>query len=82
MARDVLLGRRPYLKMAFANPYNLSLLGGGLAAALLTANPLLALGTLAIEGLWLLHAPDNSRLRHILWDPRFERLLRQAGFKP
>jgi hypothetical protein len=60
--------------MAFANPYNLSLLGGGLAAALLTANPLLALGTLGLEAIWLLHAPDNSRLRHILWDPRFERL--------
>jgi hypothetical protein len=72
--QDDLFERRPYLKMAFANPYNLSLLTGGLAAALLTANPLLALGTLAFEGLWLLHGPDNARLRHILWDPRFERL--------
>jgi hypothetical protein len=74
VAQDALLGRRPYLKMAFANPYNLSLVSGGLLAALLTANPLLALGTLGLEALWLLHAPDNSRLRHILWDPRFERL--------
>ena len=74
VARDTLFERRPYLRMAFANPYNLSLLSGGLAAALLTANPLLALGTLGLEAIWLLHAPDNSRLRHILWDPRFERL--------
>jgi hypothetical protein len=72
--RDALTGRRPYLKMAFANPFNLSLVGGGLAAALLTANPLLALGTLGLEALWLLHAPDSQRLRHILWDPRFDRL--------
>jgi hypothetical protein len=72
--QDTLLGRRPYLKMAFANPFNLSLVGGGLAAALLTANPLLALGTLGLEALWLLHAPDSQRLRHILWDPRFDRL--------
>ena len=72
--RDTLLGNRPYLKMAFANPFNLSLVGGGLAAALLTANPLLALGTLGLEALWLLHAPDSQRLRHILWDPRFDRL--------
>jgi hypothetical protein len=74
VARDALFERRPYLKMAFQNPYNLSLLGGGLAAALLTANPLLALGTLGLEAIWLLHAPDSARLRHILWDPRFERL--------
>jgi hypothetical protein len=74
VARDALFERRPYLRMAFANPFNLSLVGGGLAAALLTANPLLALGTLGLEALWLLHAPDSARLRHILWDPRFERL--------
>jgi hypothetical protein len=74
VAKDALFEHRPYLKMAFKNPYNLSLLGGGLAAALLTANPLLALGTLGLEAIWLLHAPDNARLRHILWDPRFERL--------
>jgi len=76
VARDTLLERRPYLKMAFANPYNLSLLTGGLAAALLTANPILALGALGLEAIWLLHAPDSRRLRALLWDPRFERLKR------
>ena len=34
--------KRIYLKAAFANPYNLSLLAGGLAASALTLNPLLA----------------------------------------
>jgi hypothetical protein len=81
VARDTLLERRPYLKMAFANPYNLSLLTGGLAAALLTANPILALGALGLEALWLLHAPDSRRLRALLWDPRFERLKRALAAK-
>jgi hypothetical protein len=70
---DALGERRPYLKMAFSNPFNLSLLGGGLAAALLTANPILFLGTLGLEALWLLHGPDSRLLRRLLWDPRFER---------
>src|SRR2546423_4743527 len=42
----------PYWKLAFKNPYNLSLLTGGLAASVLTLNPLLALATLGLEGLW------------------------------
>lgn len=75
-AADAAFAKRPYLKMAFLNPYNLSLLGGGLAAALLTMNPLLALGALGLEALWLLHAPDSKRLRHLLWDPRFDKLRR------
>ncbi len=40
--------RKPYLKMAFANPYNLSLLLGGIAASVLTANPLPALVALGL----------------------------------
>lgn len=76
LAADAAFSKRPYLKMAFLNPYNLSLLGGGLAAALLTMNPLLALGALGLEALWLLHAPDSKRLRHLLWDPRFDKLRR------
>ena len=74
LARDAVLERRPYLKMAFANPYNLSLFLGGLAASAATLNPFLALATLGLEALWLLHAPDSERLRHVLWDPRFEKL--------
>jgi hypothetical protein len=66
--------KRPYLKMAFANPYNLSLLFGGLAASVLTLNPIPALVVLGAEGLWLLHAPESKTLRKLLWDPRFEQL--------
>jgi hypothetical protein len=73
-ARGAVLDRNPYLKMAFTNPYNLSLFTGALAAAGLTLNPVLAVVALGLEGLWLLHAPDNERLKHILWDPKFEKL--------
>jgi hypothetical protein len=65
---------RQYLKMAFANPYNLSLFLGALGASALTLNPLMALGAVGLEALWLLHGPDSDRLRHLLWDPRLEKL--------
>jgi len=77
-ARDALLERRPYLKYAFANPYNLSLFGGALAAAGLTMNPLLAVVAVGAEALWLLYAPESKRLRHLLWDPRFEKVREQV----
>jgi hypothetical protein len=68
------LEKRPYLKYAFANPYNVSLLLGALAAAGLTMNPVLAVAAIGLEALWLLYAPDSKRLRHLLWDPRFEQV--------
>jgi hypothetical protein len=71
---SALFEKRPYLRYAFANPYNLSLFVGALAAAGLTLNPVLAFTALGLEALWLLHAPDSKRLRHLLWDPRFERV--------
>jgi len=74
IARGTVLDRSPYLKMAFTNPYNLSLFAGALAAAGITLNPILAIVALGLEGLWLLHAPDSKRLKHLLWDPRFEKL--------
>src|SRR5947209_3089178 len=64
----------PYWKLAFKNPYNLSLLTGGLAASVLTLNPLLALATLGLEGLWMLHAPESSLLRRALWDPQLQKM--------
>lgn len=64
----------PYFKMAFANPYNLSLLLGGLAASALVLNPVTALVVLGAEGLWLLHAPESKALRKLLWDPQYEKL--------
>jgi hypothetical protein len=63
----------PYLKLAFANPYNLSLFAGTLALSVLTLNPILALAALGAEGLWLLYAPDSPTLRRLLWDRQFER---------
>ena len=44
--------KRSYVKAAFANPYNLSLLAGGLVASALTLNPLLAIITVGLEVLW------------------------------
>jgi len=73
-AVSAILEKRPYLKFAFANPYNLTLLAGILAAAGLTLNPVLAVAALGLEALWLLYAPDSKRLRHLLWDPRFEKV--------
>ena len=62
-AAALVLDKSPYLKMAFTNPYNLSLFAGALAAAGLTLNPVLAVVALGLEGLWLLHAPDSKRLQ-------------------
>ena len=71
---SAILEKRPYLKYAFANPYNVSLFAGALAAAGLTLNPALAVAAVGLEALWLLYAPDSKRLRHLLWDPRFEQV--------
>src|SRR5512135_3744917 len=72
-ARETLSGDRPYTRFAFANPYNLSLLLGGLTASVLTLNPLLAIVTLGGEGLWMLYAPGSALLRKTLWDPRLDK---------
>jgi hypothetical protein len=76
-AKAAIFERRPYLKLAFSNPYNLSLFGGLMAAAGLTLNPFLAIVAVGLEALWLLYAPDSQRLRHLLWDPKFDQV-RQA----
>jgi hypothetical protein len=73
-ARDVAHQQAPYVRFAFANPYNLSLFLGTLGAATLTMNPLLALVALGGEAIWLLHAPGSPLLRRSLWDPRLEQL--------
>jgi hypothetical protein len=77
-ARDALTSavfeKRPYLKMAFSNPYNLSLFLGSLTAAAATFNPILAAVALGGEALWLLHGPDSKTLRRLLWDPRLEKV--------
>ena len=64
--------KRSYVKKAFVNPYNLSLLAGGLAASALTLNPLIAVVTLGLEVLWITNAPGSKKLREWFWDPSFE----------
>jgi hypothetical protein len=64
--------KRSYVKAAFANPYNISLLAGGLLASALTLNPLLAIVTVGLEVLWITNAPGSRKLREWLWDPQFE----------
>jgi hypothetical protein len=72
-ARRAVYERRPYVKAAFANPYNLSLLLGGLAAAALTVSPFLALLTVSMEVLWLVFAPGSRLLQRLFWDPQFDK---------
>ena len=74
VVRETLNRKRPYLKMAFTNPYNLSLFIGGVAASILTANPLPALLACGGEALWLLHAPESRFFRRLFWDPQYERV--------
>jgi hypothetical protein len=68
----------PYFKWAFVNPFNLSLLAGGLGAAALTLNPLLALAAVGFEAIWLVNH-DNAILRKLVWDPRYEKLKLDAA---
>jgi hypothetical protein len=74
MVVDAVFEKRPYLKMAFTNPYNLSLFLGTMAAAAATMNPILAAVAIGGELLWLLHGAESKTLRRILWDPRFEKV--------
>jgi hypothetical protein len=64
--------KHSYLKAAFANPYNLSLFLGGLAASGLTLSPFLALVVICMEALWLVFAPGSKLLQQTLWDPQFD----------
>ncbi len=70
---------RSYVKAAFANPYNISLLAGGLLASALTLNPLLAIVTVGLEVLWITNAPGSKKLREWLWDPQFEEQEQKAA---
>ena len=70
--RQKVYEKRSYLKKAFANPYNLSLLAGGLAASAITFNPLLAIITVGLEVLWIANAPGSKKLQEWLWDPSFD----------
>lgn len=51
-------GTPNYLKAAFLNVYNLTLLGGAAAAAALTGDWMVGLGALGVEAIWLALGPD------------------------
>src|SRR5258706_15657947 len=70
-ARQTVFKARNYLKAAFVNPFNLSLLAGGLVLSGLTLNPLLAVIVICLEILWVGFAPGSSLLQRKLWDPQF-----------
>ena len=65
--------RRPYVKAAFANPYNLSLFLGALTAAGITNSPFLGIMTVCLEALWMVFAPGSKLLQKTLWDPQFDK---------
>ncbi len=52
--------RPNYLRAAFANVYNLSLLGGALAAAVATGDYVIAAAAAGLEAIWLLLGPDTK----------------------
>lgn len=56
-------GRPNYLKAAFFNVYNLSLLGGAAIASVLTADPLIFVAAAAGEALWLTFGPEIKRFQ-------------------
>lgn len=63
---------RPYLRYAFLNPYNLTLLFAGVAAGFLTGHHWLVVVTCGAEGLWLIFAPDSTILQRVWFDPAFD----------
>lgn len=59
--------KRPnYLKAAFFNVYNLSLLGGAALTALFTQDWLIGAGALALEALWLVVGPDSQPFQRLV----------------
>jgi hypothetical protein len=55
----VAVGDRPnYLKAAFANAYNLSLLGGAAVVSVMTGDYLIGAAAVGIEAIWLILGPD------------------------
>lgn len=63
--------RRAYLRYAFHNVYNYTALAGIGAAAALTGNWWLGVVGAAVEGLWMLFAPDSKLLSKLAWDKRW-----------
>jgi len=58
--------RPSYLKAAFFNAYNLSLLGGAAAASLLTGEYVIGAVALGLETMWLLFGPDTKPFQRLV----------------
>ena len=63
--------RKAYFRYAFNNAYNYTALVGVGAAAALTGNWWLGIVGVAIEGLWMLFAPDSRLLGKLAWEKRW-----------
>jgi len=64
--------RRAFFRYAFHNIYNYTALAGVGAAALLTGDWWLAVVGAAVEGLWMLFAPDSKLLGRLVWEKRWK----------
>jgi len=73
--------RVPYHRYAFANAYNLSLLGGVGAAAVLTGQPWMLIIGAAAEAIWMLFAPDSKGLQRLWFDRVHAQRLREQQEK-
>ncbi|MDQ3262660.1 MAG: hypothetical protein M3Y59_03205 [Myxococcota bacterium] len=61
------MDQRPsYLKAAFLNAYNLSLLGGAAAASLMTGEYVIGAVALGLETMWLLFGPDSRPFQRLV----------------
>ena len=63
--------RRAFFRYAIHNVYNYTALAGVGAAAALTGNWWLGVVGAAVEGLWILFAPDSTILSKIAWEKRW-----------
>jgi hypothetical protein len=63
--------RRAFFRYAFHNVYNYTALLGVGAAAALTGNWWLGIVGGAVEGLWMLFAPDSKLLGKVVWEKRW-----------
>ena len=58
----------PYVRMAFWNPYNLSVFVGGAVLGLAIDQPWLTIVVCAAEALWMIFAPDSKLVRALWFD--------------
>lgn len=58
----------PYGRLAFWNPYNVSLFAGGIVLGLASGHTWLVVVTCAAETMWMIFAPDSRTLRALWFD--------------